>query len=327
MDTPDPNLMEAYGTDIYYLEKSGELSGNLLALLKQPGVAPFLGSAAAYAAGAGSDDDPERDALYAQAEAMNQAARYWEAQRSAAVQAGFRGEPVSPQEAWATKMGQAMAKEAFIGGVMRSAGRGLGKMLSGGRVGKVVDWGGKAGAGRLRRGVGNTALKVEQAGTQLAKKNTPVTGFRASAKVTPNPAPNPAGYRGGPNPKPQPVVSNVQTQAVRQTKADQARGLSGQGTAAPAAAPAAAKPVQAAPQAAVGEVAEQAAKKPLLRTRDKLLLGGAGLIAAPTYLGGKAVGAVRDMALQPDQGPAVYGKYGPAPPAAVSPYGYAPPVY
>lgn len=101
MQTPNPELMERYGTDVYYLRKTGSLSAFLAAQL--------VGSAT----GAWREDTSKLEEHYAKAEELNQAARYWEAVKSEEIQNGFRSgaEKMASMRALSQRVGKRMARQ------------------------------------------------------------------------------------------------------------------------------------------------------------------------------------------------------------------------
>lgn len=212
METPHPELMEFYGTDIYFLEKSGALSLGQLTALQVAAPAAFMAVA--------SSDKAHREKLLAEAEAMNQAFRWVEKRRMAAVSAGFKGaSALSPElTKVAEGIGRRLAqdteaelnrimekhasgaeltefeKEALIGGLLKGFGKmlgGAGKAIGGtgglkvGRGGMMQGIGGKLrslGAGARKSGLMQQSIKAAPAAA-AAKKGKGLLSFGTKAKL------------------------------------------------------------------------------------------------------------------------------------------------
>lgn len=168
MEGPNPELMHAYGTDQYYLEKAGALPP--VARLVAP-----LASMALFAA-----DSRHLARQQAEAEAMNQAFRMIQQQEMAQTVQGFKvasdrqAELQKVAEELGRELAHEMNKEALVGANL--IGRGLlaaGKGL--GRAGKSLGWGatGNIGRGGLSEAAGGAmrrlGIKTRQVGSSMTK--------------------------------------------------------------------------------------------------------------------------------------------------------------
>lgn len=174
--TPDSELMHVYGTDLYFLEKSGAIpAGSLLAMT---GLASLV---------AGMADKSHQDHLLAEAEAMNVRLQALEAARMSPVIAGFTGKTASldPElqkiaEDIGMRLADEMEKEAIIGAGLKFLGTVgknlLGKLPQSGTA-KFLGAAERAGLGGVARG----ALKPPSIGGGMTQKA--VTGLQAAPQA------------------------------------------------------------------------------------------------------------------------------------------------
>jgi hypothetical protein len=156
MNRPNAELMAAYGTDLYFLEKSGAIEEAARLLAPVASIA-FAGA-----------DKAHQEELVAAAEAMNAAFRELEHEKVQQIAAGFKGASVLAPELQkvAQNVGRKLAQEApdlekdalvgLLGQGMGMLGRGLGTL------GKSLGWGatGAVGRGGLAQGVGGGLRQI-----------------------------------------------------------------------------------------------------------------------------------------------------------------------
>ncbi len=393
MDGPNPELMHLYGTDAYYLEKTGQM----------PGLVRGLAGAAGY--GLYQHDKKHVEELLAEAELMNQRLRMVEAAKVQGVAAGFEGRAPLPRgipmpglgpelgtmglmkggsafggaEKVASAMGRQFAwsmykraqvegdhetlellekiasgvelteleKQAFFGKLLGGAGRLLGKVVSG--IGaKAAKFGGKTGAGTVRKGLGRAGVQAETAGAKLTQKVAPVVGksqqvTQAVKHKVPAGSPPPGTYRQAPaSTKPlsaEPsVVINPRAPNVQMSGGSMREAVKPRPSAtaqqqpvravqkpalkqAPAPAP---QPVQAAAPTAPAATPAQikAQNDPWLswRTKAKIGIGAASL--GTGYVGYKGLQTARDYMMMPSSTGGPWNPYGSGVRHNVNPMGY-----
>lgn len=359
MDGPNPELMELYGTDAYYLEKIGALPPLVHALTGAASFGVFLG------------DREHQEKLLAEAEAMNNMLRAVEAEKMEGVISGFEGRPPPPRllpdspDLTPTRR-MAMAKVSHVGleparelddGAMKVAeawGRGLAqqmykyaqaegdeealellekvasgveltemeKQALGAIVGKAIGAIGKAfkGVGGRAKGLFSRTPKAGAPG--VPKPPAPGGAAAGVAKATPTPTPPPIGSP-APAPKtggPTGPSTPAQPQQSWWQRRKARQAEAGVAKMEQAGAQSAAKVT---PTAAGFNVEQPKGKWLTPWRKAKIGLGAAAI--GTGYLGLKTVQAGRDVMLSPMMTGGQYGKYGPQVAHSVNPYGYVTP--
>lgn len=292
--------MEAYGTDAYWLEKSGQAPSFSLrdaVLLRGGAAATWMGLAAA--------DKAHREELLQQAEMMNQMFRAEQSRRMAPVHMSLTGKTASALSSELTEVaenvGRSLAHQDFekLGELEKEAlfrallSKGLGM------AGKMLGKGGKAlggGAGQaMRRG----GAKMRAAGLGRKAAPAPMGLSKATRQGFTKGAPTATGS---------PWAAKG-TQELAQSRAGQA----------------ALQKAKTAPAAAAAGAG--AKKKPfkLMGTGTKLKLLGAGALGAAGLGTAAAARTARDYLMMPSAYGSRWGAHGPAPPPGVSSYGYVTP--
>ncbi len=154
MNGPNPELMAAYETDAYYLEKSGQMPplGELLAEYGPRILSMGLATA----------DHGHQERLLLEAEIMNEMFRQHEHARMAATVEGFKGASADLVK-FASELGRKLAhqleKEALVGTLVQ-AGKSLGGMATKGLgAAATSNLAGKVGAGAAALGAGYLGYK------------------------------------------------------------------------------------------------------------------------------------------------------------------------
>lgn len=315
MNTPNPDLMELYGTDAYYLEKVGFLSPGLLMAGARAGTG--LGSLLWARM-----DAKHREEMTAEANELNHRFRVLEARKMSAVVDSFGG-PSDPMASMrpldkmssldprlvkiAEELGVKLAREEMAKEAVPSVGsmwKGV-KNFAGGLVKKAPHGGPAITPGFKPPGVttnavpkiGRTGTIAQAPGAAAAAKPATAAGSVAAHA----PAPGKAGLTGAPVPGPKPANMG---------------GTAGEVNA-------------AAQEAAKVEAARNAPRKPLLSTGTKIGLGiaGAGAIGTAGLVGSQGLMAARDYMMTPMQQNQTWGGYGPSPVHNVNQYGYVQPQF
>ena len=309
MNSPNPELMELYGTDEYYLEKIGFLGpGMLLSGLR---VGAGLGSL--YAARVQAK---HHDQLAAEAAQLNQHFRLIEARKMSAVVESFGGphDPAASLE----PMGKTSSLDPRLEKVAMSLGRSLAhqEMDKEAIPSMSAMWQGAKGmAGKLFSGA-KGLMKAETGAAKAAvrpgfkppgvtdtigKVQDTVGTVKDMASKRSQQVPPPGTLSGPPIPGPRPANMGGTAEEINAAVAEAAK-------------------VQA---------ARNAPRKPLLSTGTKVGLGiaGAGAIGTAGLVGAKGLQEVGDYMRTPTHTGQTWGGYGPSPIHSVNPYGYVQPQY